>query len=85
MYMEHLTLRLYLFPLKADAENRPIYLESSSPANTRYYKKFGFEAKKDITLTRGCSPVLLTAMVREPQPRNVTYQSCKFQGAEVKA
>lgn len=64
----------------ADAENRPIYLESSSPSNTRYYKRFGFEVKKDIVLTRGCEPVLLSAMVREPQPRDVTYQSCKFQG-----
>lgn len=53
---------------KADAENRPVYLESSSLANNAYYRKFGFEVKKDIFLKRGLVPVQLSIMVREPQP-----------------
>ncbi|KAK7750506.1 hypothetical protein SLS62_007585 [Diatrype stigma] len=35
---------------RADAEGRAMYLESSSPKNNLYYKKFGFEIKKDIHL-----------------------------------
>lgn len=54
-------------PSQADAENRPVYLESSSLANNAYYEKFGFVVKKDIFLKRG--PVVqLSIMVREPQP-----------------
>lgn len=53
---------------QADAENRPVYLESSSLANNAYYRKFGFEVKKDIFLKRGLVPVQLSIMVREPQP-----------------
>ncbi|KAK8127477.1 hypothetical protein PG984_008585 [Apiospora sp. TS-2023a] len=34
--------------VKADAENRAMYLESSSLKNNAYYAKFGFEVKKDI-------------------------------------
>ncbi|KAI1806208.1 hypothetical protein F4811DRAFT_512253 [Daldinia bambusicola] len=53
---------------KADAEGRAMYLESSSEKNTAYYKKFGFEFKKDISLGIDCkSPVRLSIMVREPQ------------------
>ncbi|KAG4223168.1 hypothetical protein PC116_g28360 [Phytophthora cactorum] len=53
---------------KADAEGRAMYLESSSEKNTAYYKKFGFEFKKDIYLGIDCkSPVRLSIMVREPQ------------------
>ena len=52
---------------QSDIEHRPIYLESSSPSNTRYYKRFGFEVKREIALTRGPVPVELTIMVREPQ------------------
>ncbi|KAK5660297.1 hypothetical protein OQA88_12837 [Cercophora sp. LCS_1] len=51
---------------KADAENRPMYLESSSPANNVYYAKFGFEVKREISLKRGDNPVRLSVMVREP-------------------
>ncbi|KAI1503869.1 hypothetical protein F5X99DRAFT_78305 [Biscogniauxia marginata] len=66
--IEHMTA-------KADAEGRAMYLESSSDKNTGYYKKFGFEVKKDIYLGLGLestpssssSPVRLTIMVREPQ------------------
>ncbi|KAJ8112437.1 hypothetical protein ONZ43_g5398 [Nemania bipapillata] len=32
---------------KADAEGRAMYLESSSVKNNGYYKKFGFEVKRD--------------------------------------
>ncbi|KAJ6444563.1 acetyltransferase [Purpureocillium lavendulum] len=53
---------------RADAENRPIYLESSSLANNKLYAKFGFEIKSEIVLTRGPKPVYLYCMVREPQP-----------------
>ena len=35
---------------QADAEGRAMYLESSSVKNNAYYKKFGFEAKRDIHL-----------------------------------
>ncbi|SPQ19948.1 a08f6527-b852-43f6-aec9-f94f86d60e1a [Thermothielavioides terrestris] len=52
---------------RADAENRPIYLESSSQANNAYYEKFGFEVKRDIFLERGPVPVRLSIMVREPR------------------
>ncbi|KAK2026620.1 hypothetical protein LX32DRAFT_695507, partial [Colletotrichum zoysiae] len=53
----------------ADAENRAVYLESSSLANNAYYRKFGFEYKREIRLTRGDAPVSLFIMVREPCPR----------------
>ncbi|KAF3767404.1 hypothetical protein M406DRAFT_254151 [Cryphonectria parasitica EP155] len=53
---------------RADAENRPVYLESSSLANNAYYEKFGFVVKKEIFLKRGPAPVQLSIMVREPQP-----------------
>ena len=56
---------------QADTENRPIYLESSSASNTRYYKRFGFEVKREIALTRGPVPVELTVMVREPQAEDL--------------
>ncbi|KAL2264325.1 hypothetical protein VTK26DRAFT_7291 [Humicola hyalothermophila] len=52
---------------RADAENRPIYLESSSQANNAYYEKFGFEVKRDIFLERGPVPIRLSIMVREPR------------------
>ncbi|KAK2001607.1 acetyltransferase [Colletotrichum falcatum] len=54
---------------RADAENRAVYLESSSLANNAYYRKFGFEYKREIRLTRGDAPVSLFIMVREPCPR----------------
>lgn len=55
-----------------------MYLESSSEKNNEYYKKFGFEIKRDIylgadlTATTGSKhsthgPVRLTIMVREPR------------------
>ncbi|KAI1377736.1 hypothetical protein F4677DRAFT_444322 [Hypoxylon crocopeplum] len=53
---------------KADAEGRAMYLESSSEKNNAYYKRFGFEAKRDVYLGADSrSPVRLTIMVREPQ------------------
>ncbi|KAK4236211.1 puromycin N-acetyltransferase [Achaetomium macrosporum] len=52
---------------RADAENRPMYLESSSQANNAYYEKFGFEVKRDVFLERGPVPVRLSIMVREPR------------------
>jgi len=62
---------------KADAEARPMYLESSAAANNVYYKKFGFELKKDIHLGTGDpAPVNLSIMVREPQSvRKITHSS----------
>ncbi|ETS82970.1 hypothetical protein PFICI_04846 [Pestalotiopsis fici W106-1] len=62
--------------VRADVENRAMYLESSSERNTAYYRKFGFEVKRDIYLgeamtgtedAAGKSPVRLSIMVREPQ------------------
>ncbi|RYP10307.1 hypothetical protein DL765_008161 [Monosporascus sp. GIB2] len=61
---------------RADAEGRAMYLESSSAKNNLYYKKFGFEVKKDIHLgisgdggSQMTAPpaVTLTIMVREPR------------------
>lgn len=62
---------------KADAEGRAMYLESSSLKNNEYYKKFGFEIKRDIYLgtdfaatsgpSGGGGSVRLTIMVREPR------------------
>jgi len=48
-------------------------------SNNAYYKKFGFEPRKDIAFTRGSHPVLLTIMVREPQPISPgSFSSSKF-------
>ena len=52
---------------RADADGRPVYLESSSLANNAYYTRFGFVVKRDLVLTRGPRPVGLSIMVREPQ------------------
>ncbi|KAK4454300.1 hypothetical protein QBC34DRAFT_393042 [Podospora aff. communis PSN243] len=51
---------------RADAENRPMYLESSSLVNNKYYARYGFEVQRDIFLERGKVPVRLSVMVREP-------------------
>lgn len=59
--------RSYRSIIQADAENRPVYLESSSLANNAYYKRFGFEVRKDVILERGDTPVRLSLMVREPR------------------
>jgi hypothetical protein len=53
---------------KADAGNQPVYLESTTESNNRYYRKFGFAVKRDICLNRGLAPVRLSIMVRDPQP-----------------
>ena len=53
--------------MQADAENRAMYLESTSSENNIFYGKLGFELKRDITLKRGRSPVVLYIMVREPR------------------
>ncbi|KAE9569057.1 hypothetical protein K4K49_006333 [Colletotrichum sp. SAR 10_70] len=60
---------------RADAENRAVYLESSSLSNNVYYSKFGFEYKREIRLTRGNTPVSLFVMVREPIPRKTGVYS----------
>ncbi|EJT77763.1 hypothetical protein GGTG_02868 [Gaeumannomyces tritici R3-111a-1] len=52
---------------RADAEGRPMYLESTSLANVALYAKFGFEVRREIFLERGPVPVQLSIMVREPQ------------------
>lgn len=65
-------------PLQADAENKPVYLESSSLANNAYYaKQFGFVVKKDVFLKRGPTPVQLSIMVREPVAKfvNITLKA----------
>jgi len=59
---------------QADSEARPVYLESSSPSNDVYYRKFGFDLKRDVCLGRGAAPVRLSIMVREPQhARRLAY------------
>ncbi|TDZ30828.1 putative N-acetyltransferase [Colletotrichum spinosum] len=60
---------------RADAENRAVYLESSSLSNNVYYSKFGFDFKREIRLTRGGSLVSLFIMVREPSPRKAGVYS----------
>jgi len=55
----------------ADTAGRPIYLESSSESNTKYYTKFGFETKKVVSLGDEKDAFLLSLMVREPQNRGV--------------
>ncbi|KAL0472387.1 hypothetical protein QR685DRAFT_570982 [Neurospora intermedia] len=62
---------------RADAENRPMYLESSSLANNSYYQNFGFEIKRDIFLKRGRDPVRLSIMVREPNASGMTPSSTR--------
>ncbi|KAM0280452.1 hypothetical protein ACHAQH_004031 [Verticillium albo-atrum] len=66
---------------RADAEGRPMYLESSSPDNNAYYAKFGFEFKKDIFLHGNGAPVPLSIMVREPQllKQKPVYAAVKVQ------
>lgn len=62
--------------VQADADVRPVYLESSSPSNDCYYRKFGFDLKRSVCLERGAAPVRLSIMVREAQPvRRPTYAS----------
>lgn len=60
---------------QADAENRAVYLESSSLSNNGYYRKFGFEYNREIQLNRGNTPVSLFVMVREPVPRKTGVYS----------
>ncbi|KAK8033397.1 hypothetical protein PG991_002795 [Apiospora marii] len=71
--------------VKADAENRAMYLESSSLKNNAYYAKFGFEVKKDIYMGMDESwspdddstprpPVRMSIMVREPHPQRQHQQ-----------
>jgi hypothetical protein len=61
-----------------------MYLESSSGKNNAYYKKFGFEIKRDIYLGAdvapaaagthsGVGPVRLTIMVREPRKMTLAH------------
>lgn len=52
---------------QADALQCPVYLESSSPANSVYYRKFGFVTHKDLTFVRAPEPVSVSIMVREAQ------------------
>ncbi|KAH8735778.1 hypothetical protein BGZ61DRAFT_472175 [Ilyonectria robusta] len=60
---------------KADAENRPVYLESSNELTNAYYAKFGFEVKRIVVFERGRDPVQLYIMVREPQAPKPEYSA----------
>lgn len=53
--------------MKADAEGRACYLESSNAANPAIYRKYGFEIVKSIHLARADKVVDLEIMVREPR------------------
>ncbi|KAF4587385.1 acetyltransferase [Ophiocordyceps camponoti-floridani] len=70
---------------KADAENRPIYLESTSSDNNGFYAKFGFETRSVIELKRGPVPVRLYCMVREPQPAQLRAFETESSNEGVKA
>jgi len=63
----------------ADAEGRPIYLESSADVNVAYYTKLGFDLKKEIQLVRGPQPIPLHIMVKEPT-QNATIGSSNLKG-----
>ncbi|KAI5463431.1 hypothetical protein BGZ63DRAFT_402740 [Mariannaea sp. PMI_226] len=52
---------------KADAENYPVYLESSAERNNSYYAKFGFEVKREVIFDRSPDRIRMWSMVREPQ------------------
>ncbi|KAF5027792.1 hypothetical protein F66182_91 [Fusarium sp. NRRL 66182] len=52
---------------KADAEQRPMYLESSTERNNGYYAKFGFEVKHEVVFEGSPGPITMYIMVREPQ------------------
>ncbi|KAK6705786.1 hypothetical protein SNK05_009665 [Fusarium graminearum] len=52
---------------KADAEKRPMYLESSAERNNGYYAKFGFEVKREVVFEGSSEPIKMWIMVREPQ------------------
>ncbi|KAM7189694.1 hypothetical protein V8F20_010034 [Naviculisporaceae sp. PSN 640] len=70
---------------RADRENRPMYLESSSPSNNIYYAKFGFVVKKEIYLQRGPQPVRLSIMVRDPEPASFESPALATPTATTKA
>jgi hypothetical protein len=53
--------------VQADRDGLPMYLESSAENNIPYYKKYGFTARKIISLDRDPKPVKLYIMVREPR------------------
>lgn len=53
--------------VKANGENRAVYLESSAENNLTYYGRWGFEHISDIELKRAEKGIKLHIMVREPQ------------------
>lgn len=60
---------------KADAEQRPMYLESSTERNNSYYAKFGFEVERDVVFDSSSDPIKMWIMVREPQMPRPTCSS----------
>lgn len=70
---------------QADAQNRPMYLESSSARNNAYYERFGFEPRKDIFLGRGAAAaVRLTIMVREPKGKRAAAATATAKAVPIK-
>jgi ribosomal protein S18 acetylase RimI-like enzyme len=53
--------------VKADAEKKPCYLESSNAKNPAIYRKWGFELARKIHLQRAKENIELDIMVREPK------------------
>ncbi|RFN43788.1 hypothetical protein FIE12Z_11954 [Fusarium flagelliforme] len=51
---------------KADAEQRPMYLESSTQRNNGFYAKFGFEVKRDVVFKGSPEPIKMWIMGNEP-------------------
>jgi hypothetical protein len=43
-----------------------VYLESSAAGNINFYKRFGFQQEREISLERSSPPLKLSIMVREP-------------------
>jgi hypothetical protein len=64
-----------LTSLKADAEGRACYLESSHGHNVPFYNKRGYYITRKVYLCRGDKPVALDIMVREPQTQKSKYKT----------
>lgn len=57
----------------ADREGRPVYLESTNPANTPRYERLGFHGQTEFSTPDGMHTV--TTMWREPDTGNHAERS----------
>jgi ribosomal protein S18 acetylase RimI-like enzyme len=51
---------------RADADDRPVYLETEAGANASFYERLGFEVLDEITIE--AIDLLFSLMIRRPQP-----------------